>query len=158
LFESVAPIVIAMKNAGPRIYAAVLVATLLLLLLPNTLIVQLGLTEFRATYKTYLGIALIVSASLLATHLVFQFSYVAQSHWNEYRRQRDTLKTLGELTEEEKELLRPFILEGQNTCYVEYSDGVVSGLERKQLGTSKNTLPRRGRNEILLAISERECR
>ena len=131
--EWIAPLITAIKSAGPPIYAAVLVATLLLLFLPDPFIAQLGLADFRQLYRTYAGIALIASASLLSVHVISRIAAFAMVKWEARRLHRDGLTTLAELTNEEKEFLRPFILKGENTRYASISDGVVKGLELKRL-------------------------
>jgi hypothetical protein len=49
----------------------------------------------------------------------------------EWRFRRNLQSTLLDLTHAEKEFLRPFILEGNNTRYVSISDGVANGLQAK---------------------------
>jgi Super-infection exclusion protein B len=115
------------------IYAAVLIATLLLLFLPDPAITQLGLTEFTQSYRTYMGISLIASASLLSGHIIFAIATFVLSPWNTWRLNRNCIKKLAELTNEEKEFLLPFIVNGQNTQYAPINDGVVKGLELKRL-------------------------
>jgi hypothetical protein len=65
------PILNAIKNAGPPIYTAALVATSLLLFLPDPVIAQLGLDGVRDTYRMALGLTFVGSASLVAVHVLF---------------------------------------------------------------------------------------
>ena len=44
--EWIAPLILAIKKAGPAIYAAVLIACSLLLFLPDPLLARFGLAEF----------------------------------------------------------------------------------------------------------------
>jgi Super-infection exclusion protein B len=133
VLESVAPLITAIKNAGPPIYAAVFIATLLLLFLPDPVITQLGLAEFRQSYRKYAGVALIASVSLLSVQVISTITFSVLSMWKTWRVSRNGLKKLAELTVEEKDFLRLFILTGQNTQYAPINDGVVKGLELKLL-------------------------
>ena len=69
--EWVAGVVTAIKNAGPIVYFAALLASAALLFLPDNLITQLGLNDLRQQYRTDVGIVLIISASLLSAHVLF---------------------------------------------------------------------------------------
>ena len=131
MFEPVGPLITSIKNAGPLFYAAALIATLLLLFLPDSIIAQIGLTEFTLSHRSELGAALIGSASLLAVHSSFAVGRFAKGRWNKWRFQRNAREMLEELTAEEKEFLRPLILGGENTQYASISDGVANGLQAR---------------------------
>lgn len=122
----------AVKNAGPSIYGAALISTLLLLFLPEEVIGQLGLTEFRHTNRTYAGLVLVVSASLLAVSLVSVALPSIRVQWETRKLNKTALQALRELTEDEKDFLRPF-MQGENTRYARVSDGVAQGLVAKTL-------------------------
>jgi hypothetical protein len=133
MLETIGPLIAAIKNAGPPIYGAVFMATTLLLFLPDPIIMQLGLAEFKQLYRSYAGIALIASASLLSVYLLSALTSFASIYWEDWRLSRKGLKTLRELTNDEKNFLRPFIVDGNNTQYVELSDGIATGLAGKRL-------------------------
>jgi hypothetical protein len=101
--------------------------------LPDTFVTQLGLEELRHTYRTQAGVVLIVSASLIATHLISVMWDIVLSPWRDWRFNRRIFKTLTELTLDEKMFLIPFIGDGQNTQYAEMYDGVAKGLEAKRI-------------------------
>ena len=131
MLESIGSFVAAVKNAGPTLYAAAFVTSILLLFLPDITISQMGLTEFRAAHRSELGILLVGSASLLVAHTAFAISGLLKSKWRERRFQRNAQETLRGLTEEEKRFLRPYILDGENTRYESIYDGVANGLQAK---------------------------
>jgi hypothetical protein len=81
--EWIGALITAVRNAGPPIYAAVLIATLLLLLLPDHVVAQIGLDEFGKSYRMYIGIGLIASASLLSVHILSAWHLFC---WNRWRR------------------------------------------------------------------------
>jgi hypothetical protein len=133
MFEPIAPLITAIRNAGPPIYAAALAASLLLLFLPEPFIAQLGLATFRQSHRTELGVVLIASASLLVIHAAFATAPVVKRRWITWRFQRGTRTTLANLTVAEKQFIRPYIVEGENTRYLSIYDGVANGLEAKNI-------------------------
>lgn len=131
MLEWFGPFVTAIKNAGPLLYAAALIAALLLLFLPEPIVTQIGLTDFRVAYRRELGATLILSASLLAVQASFGVGQFGKGLWKEWEFNRSARATLRELTAAEKEFLRPYIVDGQNTKYVSIYDGVANGLQAK---------------------------
>jgi len=133
VLESIGPFLTAVKNAGPKLYAAALAACLLIIFLPDSVIAQIGLVQFKQQNRMYIGLALIGSASLLATHILAPPLFHIGVQIETWRLNRRTYRTLIELTEEEKAFLRPFIYDGENTRYASIYDGITKGLELKQL-------------------------
>jgi hypothetical protein len=133
MWEPIAPLINAIKNAGPVIYAAVLVTTLLLLFLPDWAVSQMGLAEFRAMYRMYIGVVLIASASLLTVYAVPAIAPLIWSPFRTWFNRRADLKRLADLTNAEKAFLRSYIVDGENTRYAPLTDGVASGLQAKTL-------------------------
>jgi hypothetical protein len=106
--EPIGPLIAAIKNAGPPIYAAAMMSTLLLLFLPDTIVTEIGLLEFKQSHRLELGVTLIASTSLLTVYALFALAPFAQAEWVAWRRYRDIRKILADLTNGEKEFLRPF--------------------------------------------------
>jgi hypothetical protein len=92
VLEWIGPTVAAIKNAGPPIYAAVFVSAALLLFLPGAIVTQLGLTDFRESYRTYAGVALLASASLLVVQAILAIIPVILAPWQKWRWRRDMLE------------------------------------------------------------------
>lgn len=133
MFEAIGAVVAAIIKAGVPIYIGAFIASSLLLFLPDSAAKLLGLVEFRQTYREYLGVAFVVSVSLLFAHGLSGIVRFA-SDWLDARRlRRHTLKTLSSLSSSEKQFLRPFIVDGENTRFASISDGVTGGLAAKQL-------------------------
>jgi hypothetical protein len=129
----IASTITAVLKAGWKLYLAALIASGAFLFLSDSLISQLGLDQLRHTYRMQAGVVLIVSASLLLTHLISVIWSAVLSPWHEWRFRRKIYNTLTELTEAEKDFLRPFIHQGENTQYAEIYDGIAKGLEAKQI-------------------------
>jgi hypothetical protein len=143
MWEPIGPLITAIKNAGPRIYAAALVATLLLLFLPESIISHIGFAEFRQSYRVALGLVFIASASLLVVHAIPAIAPVVVSPWKRQLNRRTDLKRLADLTHDEKAFLRPYILDDENTRHALITSGVVKGLVAKGLlyRASKTSAP-----------------
>jgi hypothetical protein len=131
LIESIAPIVTAVRKAGPSIYLAALIASALLLFLPDNVLARIGLAHLLDTYRMYVGVIFIASASLLAVSMILSVGAPLLDMLDTWRLHRSGLKTLRDLTDDEKRFLRPYIHSGENTQYAQYSDGVVRGLDHK---------------------------
>lgn len=133
MVDALSPILTALKNGGPPLYAATLVATLLAFVLPETYLLHIGLLELREEYKPWLGAALILSLSFLAVHIAIGIGRALKPHFRLWRHSRIGKKVFSALTNEEKEFLRPYIREGLNTRHAPISNGVVNGLEAKEI-------------------------
>lgn len=132
MIEWIGSTISAVRNAGPSIYSAALLATLLLLFLPDDIILRLGLIEFRQTNRTYAGLILIGSGSLLTVSAMSAAVRPLRVYWQTRKLERTGLQALRELTEDEKDFLRPY-LRGENTRYASIADGVAKGLEAKTI-------------------------
>jgi hypothetical protein len=123
----------AVINAGWKIYLAAFIASAALLFIPDSLVSQLGLEEIRHVYRTYAGIVFIVSASLLAVSVISGLFNLLLRPWRERQFNRSVYKTLCDLTPPEKEFLRPFIFDQENTVSAAINDGVAGGLSAKKI-------------------------
>jgi hypothetical protein len=133
LFEAVGAVIAAVIKTGVPVYVAALIASAVLLFLPDSIAQQIGVTEFRQLHRGYLGGAFVASISLLAAYGLSATSHVIGNRLDDRRLRRLTLETLGMLTSDEKLFLRAFIIEGQNTVHAPISDGVSGGLVAKRI-------------------------
>ena len=133
MLEGVGGLIAAIKEAGPKVYGAVLIAGLVVLFLPESYANQAGLAEARNLYRPYIGGAVIVSASLLCVHALSSVASMLFRIRDDRRIKRNIIQCLRELTWDEKAFLRGFIDGQENTLYASYSDGVVGGLLAKHL-------------------------
>jgi hypothetical protein len=140
----------AIKNAGP---AAVLIGSGLILFLPANIIGEIGLGEFRVDYRTYLGLAFIASSCLLAVQLVFKIAPTIghkNKVWQGDRVTRNYLKTL---TKDEKDFLRPYVIDDQNTRNESIYNGIANGLEVKGLIYKASSVTIPGRPGMLVPFN-----
>jgi hypothetical protein len=140
----------AIKNAGP---AAVLIGSGLILFLPTNIIGEIGLGEFRIDYRTYLGLAFVASACLLAVQLIFTIAPTIRHKitvWQHSRATRNYLKTL---TKDEKEFLRPYVIDDKNTRNESIYNGIANGLEAKGLIYRASVITIPGRPGMLVPFN-----
>jgi len=163
---SFGPVVNAIRNAGPQLYTAALVASSLVLFLPDSVIAQIGLTGARETYRLPLGLVFVASASLVAVHTLFSIPGLLTSPWRNWRYRSHVREHLSRLTAQEKQFLRPYIANGEATRHASVTDGIANGLQAKGIvyRAANITLP--GQPGLLLPynlqpiarkILERKC-
>jgi len=138
--EWIGSVISAVINAGWKIYLAAFIASGTLLGMPDSMITHLGLGELRHTYRTQAGIVLIVAASLLVTNIISAVAATILTPWRKWRFKQRIFNTLSELTFDEKAFIVPFILNGENTRYAEFHDGVAKGLEAKHILYRSSTI------------------
>jgi Super-infection exclusion protein B len=84
----------------------------------------LGLAEFVQKYRPYIGIILLLSVGLLASHLLNSvFGWISQRR-NLSRKLKNGMKHLQTLTLEEKEILKTYIETGTRTQYLPMRSGL----------------------------------
>jgi len=120
-------------NAGWKIYLAAFFASAALLFIPDSLITQLGLEEIRHSYRTYAGIVLVGSVSLLIVNITSSIVHMMLKPWRDRQFVRAVHRMLRELTQDEKDFLRPFIFGNANTVTSPINDGIAGGLAAKQI-------------------------
>lgn len=123
MFEAVGAVIAAVIKAGVPIYVAALIASTLLLFLPDSIAHRIGVAEFRQLYRGYLGGAFVASISLLAAYGLSATFHAIGNRLDDRRVRRVTLKTLRTLTSDEKRFLRTFIFDDRNTVRAAISDG-----------------------------------
>jgi len=131
--ELVGSLLTAIINGGWKLYLAAFIASAALLFFPESLVSALGLDEIRHTYRTYAGVILITSASLLAVNIISFFVRLMLKPWRDRQFNRAVYRTLSDLTQAEKDFLREFIFGHANTVSAPVNDGVAGGLQAKQI-------------------------
>jgi hypothetical protein len=140
----------AIKKAGP---AAVVIGSGLILFLPANIIAEIGLGEFRIDYRTYLGFAFVASACLLAVQLIFMTGSPIRNQIKVWQGNRVTRNYLKTLTKAEKDFLRPYVIDDQNTRNESIYNGVANGLEAKGLIYKASTVTIPGRPGMLVPFN-----
>lgn len=133
MFETVGAIIAAVLKVGVPIYVAALIASTLLLFLPDSIAHQIGVAEFRQSSREYVGGVFVISISLLAAYGLSATFGVIRNRLDDRKLRSLTLQSLRMLTSDEKRFLRPFITEGENTVYAAISDGISGGLVAKRI-------------------------
>jgi hypothetical protein len=113
---------------GPRQLIAVGVVCGSLLLLPEKVADFLGIHDFAQKYGQWLGVALIVSVTLLAVNGSEKVLYAVRDRSLRRKAHQRMLKRLHGLTEEEKQILRFYVAKETKTNVLRLDDGVVNGL------------------------------
>lgn len=104
-----------------------------MIFLPTPVIHSLGLQDFLSDYRPFLGASLIIALGVLVVEAVMSFRPAIKNAWLDYRYDKNLRISLAELTTDEKELLRRYIVGGENSLYRSINDGVATGLEAKNI-------------------------
>jgi Super-infection exclusion protein B len=118
----------AIKLSPKYLLPIVIVAGFLLFAKPEILDI-FGLGKLSATYKPYIGGIFLLSAALvLSNWLVSLYAWYAKRRvWS--KRIKHAKRTLHNLTDAEREILRGYVGGNTRTQYLQLEDGVASGLE-----------------------------
>lgn len=100
----------------------------LLLFGPSWIVQDLGVGQFVSRYKWAIGIGFILTfigimVALLSLAGRYIYAYVSNRFWL-----RSKVKRLHDLTPQEKQILRFFLVHNTRSCLLNIADGVVSGL------------------------------
>lgn len=133
MLSGLGSLISAIVAAGTPIYAAFFVASGLALFLPSRLIGQLGLDDLIRSYRMYVGLTFLITASLLFVQLMSLLWSLASMPFENWLFERRGVKLMEELTEEEKAFLRPYIANGQTSRHAAINDGVAQGLAAKKV-------------------------
>jgi Super-infection exclusion protein B len=130
----------AIVAAGTPIYAAVFIAAGLVLFLPAHVISHLGLDQVVKTYRMYVGLAFMLSGSLLLVRVSsFLWSLVSMP-FQDWMLEKNGIKMIRETTDEEKAFLRAYVIDGKNTVYAQIQSGLAQGLEAKGIVFRSSTV------------------
>jgi hypothetical protein len=113
---------------APRYLAAIGLFCGFLLLVPASIANGLGVHDFTQSYRTWLGIALIATLSLLAVNGCVTVCDVIRNRMRRATAYQRKLTRLHGLTEEEKQILRYYIAKQSKTNVLRIDDGIVNGL------------------------------
>ena len=138
MIEALASILSALRQTTPAILLGITIATGILLFSPSGFVDTLGMAEFRNSNRSWIGLAFLVSLSILLGQLAFYIAGVANSlreEKQEKERRKQSLRQkqqqLHNLSADEKAYLAPFILDDESTQYFLIEDGVAGGLTAK---------------------------
>ena len=114
-------------------FAAIAIASAIVLFTPASALQILGLDAIRATHRTWIGGAFVLSAALFFTSVAGRLAQLVApdliQRWNASQ-QRKALHTL---SRPEREVLAEYLLHDTSTRSFAISDGVVGGLVAKRI-------------------------
>lgn len=121
------------RVVGTKTALPLFIASALILFVPDHLSQKLGMQGLREEYALPLGLLFVFSASMLAGNAILSMWGILRPSvrdWVFVRANRGVLKNL---TEAEKEALRPYILDGEAEQTFRLGDGVVNLLVGKKV-------------------------
>lgn len=122
-----------LKNVAPVPLIATLVATGVILFIPDPAAEALGIKQIRVDHRPWLGVAFIGSTAYLAALMGHAgWIYIVGKH-RRWKQDKATHRPLHELTSQEKEYLRPYIFGRETSQFFSVSDGIARGLEAKRI-------------------------
>ena len=113
------------RQTNETMFISVTCGLAIFLFSPDNIINDFGLLEYRGHVKPYFGIFLIVCIVII----IYNFILFIKNKLDEYIRR----KRLYNLTADEKNILAGYIKNKTRTCYLNYSNGVVKGLEHETI-------------------------
>ncbi len=128
---------------SPKYLAAIAIFAGLLLFAPRSITETLGLFPIVEQYRTWIGLAFFLTVALLGVHVASWVFDSVKERWNLDQIKRMQIKYLHKLTNEEKAVLRGYILQKSRTQLLDYTDGVVSGLEGMSIIYRATTMSQR---------------
>lgn len=121
------------KEISSKVALPIFIATCMLLFLPTTYSVTLGLDQFRDAYRIWIGVILLVSAAALITNALWALGRFIKPWVWAHAFVFTNKSSLYSLTNEEKAILRRFILDGEASVGAAVSSGPINLLERKNV-------------------------
>lgn len=113
--------------------AAAALGTGLLLVAPAAILQRLRLLDIVSTHGTYIGVAFLISSSILAIELVAWLWSIVRAKRKDARERSRAARALQSIDHKERAVLREFFLHGQNTLDLPATHPVVAGLLEKGL-------------------------
>ncbi|WP_314329994.1 super-infection exclusion protein B [Abiotrophia defectiva] len=126
----------------PIILAAVAMGTGLILFLPTKIIQKLGLDKIPEEWKTVLGLALVISSSLLTVYFIAKMTRVIVSKYYWLRFKWGFPKVMTKLRSSELAVVALLYRSPNYTSRLPYTDGITARLLSKNViqATSSNNL------------------
>jgi hypothetical protein len=122
-----------LKKATPQILIGLTIATGVLLFSTIQFIEKIGLINFTTKNHNYIGIIFIISISILLSQLLWWIKDKFINYIKYRKVEKNRIKSLEELTADEKAYLIPYIIEKKNTIKYSIEDGIAQGLSAKKI-------------------------
>jgi hypothetical protein len=121
------------SNLSPVPLLAIGLSATVILFLPTSYADTISLQEFRDSYRSYIGIIFIISWCYLGVQFVWYIKSRVQKWYIGYQKDKIRINRLESLTPEERGYLAPYIQNNINTQRFEVDDGIIGGLETKEI-------------------------
>jgi ABC-type multidrug transport system fused ATPase/permease subunit len=133
MFSEFAKSALDFLKLAPRYLIAVALIAGVLLFFPNAWLVRIGVDNFAAANRQWLGLAFLVSAVLWCISLITTvWSWVAGKVFQR-RVSQHIARKLDSLTEGEKQILRYYFAKDTRANTLRIDDGVVQGLVQNRI-------------------------
>jgi hypothetical protein len=116
---------------SPRYLLPIALFTGFALFAPSDWLEVFGLADWIERYRPFFGLVCLASTVLLLSSGIMAIYDWGKGRREEAQQMKQMRKSLHELSEPEKEVLREFVHNGTTTEYFRMSDGVVGGLRAK---------------------------
>lgn len=120
--------IIEVLKLAPRYFVAVGICSGILLLIDEQTSKKLGVFDFTQDYRQWLGVAIIVSISMLVMNWSIKVGTVIRDSFQSHKFRKAIIERLNCLTEEEKQILRFYVVKQSKTNTLRIDDGVVNTL------------------------------
>ena len=107
---------------------AVVFVSGLLLFAPDSLIASLGMTSFVTEWRSWVGLAFLLSAALLVAHASTSVGGWVKKRWTWWTNARHLKMQFHRLAADEKEVLARFLLDRRKVLAFPINDGISQGL------------------------------
>jgi hypothetical protein len=119
---------------SPKYLLPIFLASAVLLFANGEFLEHTGLQEIRTQYRPWVGGIFLVSTLLLASHFINELLPRARKRYGKFTRLKHAKRRLHDLTPEERDILRGYIIGNTRTQYYRsLDDGVVDGLEAERI-------------------------
>lgn len=131
LIDSIAGVAKAFNDLAVKPLLAVAAASGFLLFSSTSLVAKMGMAKLIADYRSWLGLALVVSCAYLLAHALVFLAQHGYKTFEARAKQRARMAFLKGLTPDEKSRLVPYIIDQKASVVYQITDGVVQGLVAK---------------------------
>lgn len=131
LIESIGEAAKTFNNLAVKPLLAVAVASGFLLFSSAPFVAKLGMTKLIADYRSWLGLALVISCAYLLAHALVFLAQHGRDTFEARATRKARMAFLKGLTPDEKGRLVPYIHDQRASVVYQITDGVVQGLVAK---------------------------
>jgi hypothetical protein len=128
MIEALARVFLEILKLAPRYLIALFVISTILIYVDEETLKFIGVLDFSKDNRLFLGLTLIVTGSLFAVYVVSSGISFAKGSWLNWKKYRRVTERLHRLTENEKQILRYYLVEQTRANTLRIDDGIVQEL------------------------------